>query len=171
MIKPFASRSNSFWKNQAMKWLWLRTANKRRRLLRWKRLNWCCWTWIYPSRTVRDVLGLINSQAPLLPVVIITGMRRQLDTTLIPGISAFMEKPVDVPSLLAKISEVLNENQETRLRWLRMRAEDFGRGALVGSGHITQVRIDEQSLTATGSESNGTGAGKRNGKVVLSQRK
>jgi DNA-binding response OmpR family regulator len=72
-----------------------------------------------PKQDGWDVLGLISSQAPLVPVIIITGLRSQLDTTIIPGISGLFEKPVEVPILLRTIRDLLAESTEVRLSRLR----------------------------------------------------
>jgi DNA-binding NtrC family response regulator len=69
-----------------------------------------------PRQNGWNVFGLINSQNPLLPIVIISGLKNQSDSELIPGVSAFLEKPLDVPILLKTIQELLEESAEMRLR-------------------------------------------------------
>ncbi len=71
-----------------------------------------------PKQDGWDVLGILSAQAPLIPVIIITGLKAQLDTTLIPGISALFEKPIDVPLLLRAIEKLLAESPEQRLHRL-----------------------------------------------------
>jgi DNA-binding response OmpR family regulator len=68
-----------------------------------------------PKRDGWDVLGLANSQHPLLPVIMITGLFDQLDTTIIPGVSVLLEKPIDVTILLKTIEKLLDETPEERL--------------------------------------------------------
>lgn len=69
-----------------------------------------------PKQNGWNVFGVINSQNPLLPIVIISGLKDQADTDLIPGVSAFLEKPIDVPVLLKTIDGLLQEPAEDRLR-------------------------------------------------------
>jgi DNA-binding NtrC family response regulator len=69
-----------------------------------------------PKQNGWNVFGLINSQNPLLPIVIISGLKDQADTELIPGVSAFLEKPIDVPLLLKTIEALLEEPAEARLQ-------------------------------------------------------
>ena len=69
-----------------------------------------------PGQNGWNVFGVINSQNPLLPVVIISGLKEQAESELIPGVSAFLEKPIDVSVLLRTIEKLLQETVETRLR-------------------------------------------------------
>lgn len=69
-----------------------------------------------PGQNGWNVFGVINSQNPLLPVVIITGLENQSDRELVPGVSALLEKPIDVSDLLRTIERLLVEPIETRLR-------------------------------------------------------
>jgi two-component system response regulator MprA len=62
-----------------------------------------------------DILGQVNSGYPLLPVIVITGLADQLDERTIPGASAFLEKPIEVPALLRTIEFLLNRSLEDRL--------------------------------------------------------
>jgi DNA-binding NtrC family response regulator len=62
-----------------------------------------------------DILGHVNSNYPLLPVIIITGLVNQLDETTIPGASAFLEKPIEVPVLLRTIERLLSQTPDERL--------------------------------------------------------
>jgi DNA-binding response OmpR family regulator len=70
-----------------------------------------------------DILGQVNSGYPLLPVIVITGLADQLDERTIPGASAFLEKPIEVPALLETVELVLNRTPEERLAISRMHAE------------------------------------------------
>jgi DNA-binding NtrC family response regulator len=62
-----------------------------------------------------DILGQVNSGYPLLPVIVITGLADQLDERSIPGASAFLEKPLEVPALLQTVEQLLNRTPEERL--------------------------------------------------------
>jgi len=54
-----------------------------------------------------DILGHVNAEFPLLPVIVITGLADQLDERSIPGASAFLEKPIEVPLLLQTVERLL----------------------------------------------------------------
>jgi DNA-binding NtrC family response regulator len=69
-----------------------------------------------PKQNGWNVFGFVSSQNPLLPVVIITGQSTWSDSDLAPGVSAFLEKPIDVPVLLRVIENLLVEPFERRLR-------------------------------------------------------
>jgi CheY-like chemotaxis protein len=68
-----------------------------------------------PVESGWDVFERITSQAPVLPIIIITGTANQHDTAIAAGVGALMEKPLDVPRLLKAIQELLVESNETRL--------------------------------------------------------
>jgi len=65
-----------------------------------------------------DTFERITSQAPVLPIIIITGKARQYDIAMAAGVGALMEKPLDVRQLLKMIQELLAESAETRFRRL-----------------------------------------------------
>jgi len=60
-----------------------------------------------PDRDGWDVLERVSSSYPLLPVILITGLIDQLETLIIPGASALLEKPVEAPVILRTIEELL----------------------------------------------------------------
>jgi len=62
-----------------------------------------------------DILGDVSSGYPLLPVIVITGLADQLDERTIPGASAFLEKPIEVPALLQTVEHLLNQTAEERV--------------------------------------------------------
>lgn len=63
-----------------------------------------------------DVLGYVNSEHPLLPVIVITGLADQLDETTIPGAAAFLEKPIEVPLLLQTVEHLLSLTPGERMK-------------------------------------------------------
>ena len=71
-----------------------------------------------PTRSGWDIFGAITSQDPCLPIVIITGRHDQIMLTEATGISALMEKPLNVPLLLLTVAELLEEPPEMRLKRL-----------------------------------------------------
>lgn len=62
-----------------------------------------------------DVLGHVNSAYPLLPVIVITGLADQLDERTIPGAAAFLEKPIEVPTLMLTIERLLSQTPDQRM--------------------------------------------------------
>ncbi len=71
-----------------------------------------------PLKKGWDVFERLTAQCPFVPVIIITGMPGQYRTALAAGASALMEKPIDAPTLLRTMDEVLAEPPEARLRRL-----------------------------------------------------
>ena len=63
-----------------------------------------------------DTFGRFTSFNPFIPIVIITGRQNQHELAVAAGISALMEKPLDVPQLLLTISELLAEDAEAHLK-------------------------------------------------------
>jgi len=57
----------------------------------------------------------LATRNPFLPVVIITARSNQIFPALASGAGALMEKPLDLPSLLQTIRDLLAESAETRL--------------------------------------------------------
>ena len=76
-----------------------------------------------PERSGWDVFEEITAKNPCLPVIVITGDPGQYRVAKVAGISAFLEKPIDVPVLLQTLRDLLAEPKEQRLR------------RLVGRGH------------------------------------
>jgi two-component system response regulator MprA len=70
-----------------------------------------------------DILGQVNAGYPLLPVIVITGLADQLDERAIPGASAFLEKPIEVPVLLQTVQRLLNRTPEEQLAESRTHSE------------------------------------------------
>ena len=68
-----------------------------------------------PTQDGWDILGEVNANYPLLPVIVITGLADQLDERTIPGASAFLEKPIEVPALLQAVEHLLSQSPEERL--------------------------------------------------------
>ena len=69
-----------------------------------------------PVRSGWDVFERLTTRYPLVPIIIITGMPDQYQTALAAGVSALMEKPIDAPTLLRTMGELLVEPKEERLR-------------------------------------------------------
>lgn len=65
-----------------------------------------------------DTFERITNEAPMLPIIVITGQANHYDTVVAAGVGALMEKPLDAPKLLDVIKELLTESVESRLRRL-----------------------------------------------------
>lgn len=63
-----------------------------------------------------DVFEQLTTQHPMIPFIIITGLPNQYQTALAAGVGALIEKPIEVPSLLKTMNELLAEPKEARLR-------------------------------------------------------
>jgi two-component system copper resistance phosphate regulon response regulator CusR len=74
--------------------------------------GWCTLQW----------LAGVN---PLLPVIIITGRHAQRELAEAAGVDALMEKPLNVPSLLQTIRELMEEPLERRAQRASRRTSGF----------------------------------------------
>lgn len=63
-----------------------------------------------------DVFERLTTRYPLVPIIIITGMPNQYRTARAAGVSALMEKPIEVPALLKTMDQLLAEPKEVLLR-------------------------------------------------------
>jgi DNA-binding NtrC family response regulator len=79
-----------------------------------------------------DILGQVSAGYPLLPVIVITGLADQLDERAIPGASAFLEKPIEVPTLLETVERLLNRTPEEQVAASRTNSD---------SGHPPIARL------------------------------
>lgn len=113
-----------------------------------------------PGRDGWDVLDYVSSCAPLLPVIVITGLVDQLATRIIPGVSALLTKPVEVPVMLKTIEDLLAATGEERLCWSGGYSEavqSFASEALVfqsesGGSEAASTRVDEVHKAASTSK-------------------
>lgn len=69
-----------------------------------------------------DTLEWLAAVNPLLPVIIITGRSYQRALAETAGADILMEKPLDVPLLLQRIRELMDEPMESRVQRARNRA-------------------------------------------------
>jgi DNA-binding response OmpR family regulator len=68
-----------------------------------------------PKKSGWDTFERLTAANPLRPVIIITARSGQLVTAMASGAAALLEKPLDFPTLLRTIGEVLSESIEARL--------------------------------------------------------
>ena len=71
-----------------------------------------------PRQNGWNVFGLVTAQNPLLPIIIITGLKNESDAQLVPRVSAFLQKPLDVLTLLDAMEQALAEPEEARMHRL-----------------------------------------------------
>jgi two-component system response regulator ResD len=78
-----------------------------------------------PVKDGWEMLEWLAGVNPLLPVIIITGRHAQRELAEKAGADALMDKPLNVPSLLQTIRELINEPMERRAQRASQRASGF----------------------------------------------
>jgi DNA-binding response OmpR family regulator len=78
-----------------------------------------------PVRDGWDTFEQLSREHPLVPVVIATAKPNQLFTALGAGVGALLEKPVDIPVMLATIARLLAEPRGEQLKRLAGKSADF----------------------------------------------
>ena len=68
-----------------------------------------------PVKNGWDAFECITNEAPVLPIIIITGQANQHDMAVAAGVGALMEKPLEVTELLNTMQALLTEPIEARL--------------------------------------------------------
>jgi DNA-binding response OmpR family regulator len=71
-----------------------------------------------PNRDGWDAFDLMNRTHPLVPVIIITARPQQYEHAAKLGIDALMEKPLNLPLLLATIADLLAESETKHMQRL-----------------------------------------------------
>lgn len=71
-----------------------------------------------PVNSGWETFGTLTAINPVLPIILITGMENQVELAEVAGISALMEKPLNVSLLLLTIDDLLAEAPEMRLKRL-----------------------------------------------------
>jgi DNA-binding response OmpR family regulator len=75
-----------------------------------------------PDRDGWDAFDLMNQTHPMVPVIVITARPQQYHHAAKLGIDALMEKPLDLPLLLATIADLLAEPELERMQRLTDRS-------------------------------------------------
>lgn len=78
-----------------------------------------------PRKNGWEAFERLSADYPLVPVIIVTARPNQLFTALGAGAGALLEKPLNIPTLLHTMEQLLAEPAETRLARLAGRATDF----------------------------------------------
>jgi len=78
-----------------------------------------------PVKNGWDTFERLTAEHPLIPIIIATARPNQLFTALNAGVGALMEKPMDIPTLLRTMEELLVETCEQRLARLAGRITEF----------------------------------------------
>lgn len=78
-----------------------------------------------PIRDGWETFERITSQAPALPIIIITGQSNKYDLAVAAGVGALLEKPMEAQQLLETIGRLLAEPPEQRLRRLCGYSQDL----------------------------------------------
>jgi CheY-like chemotaxis protein len=61
-----------------------------------------------------ETIEQLSAKNPMLPIILITAQHNQLFPALASGVSALMEKPLDLVKLLQTIENLLSESDEAR---------------------------------------------------------
>lgn len=78
-----------------------------------------------PFNSGWDVFEKLTALDPVLPIIIVTGRNNQSELAEAAGISALMEKPLNVPVLMQTIAKLLAEEPAARLKRLVGKRRDF----------------------------------------------
>ncbi len=78
-----------------------------------------------PIRNGWDTFERLTAEHPFLPIIILTARPNQLFTALSAGAGALLEKPMDIPTLLRTMEQLLAEPAEQRLARLVGKKTEF----------------------------------------------
>jgi DNA-binding response OmpR family regulator len=78
-----------------------------------------------PGENGWDIFERLTSGKPLLSVIIVTARSDQFFTAASAGVGALLEKPLDFPTLLRTVSDLLAEPPEIRLARMAGKATQF----------------------------------------------
>ena len=78
-----------------------------------------------PIKNGWDTFERLTAEQPFLPIIIVTARPNQLFTALSAGAGALLEKPMDIPTLLRTMEQLLAEPAEQRLARLVGKKTEF----------------------------------------------
>jgi DNA-binding response OmpR family regulator len=78
-----------------------------------------------PVKNGWDTFEMLTAEHPLIPIIIATARPNQVFTALNAGAGALLEKPLDIPTLLRTIEQLMAEPAELRLARLAGKETDF----------------------------------------------
>ena len=78
-----------------------------------------------PIKNGWDTFEQLTREHPILPVIIITARPNQVFTAVSAGAGALLEKPMDIPTLLQAMKQLLAESVEQRLARLVGKQTEF----------------------------------------------
>ncbi len=78
-----------------------------------------------PVKNGWDTFEELAREHPLIPIIIATARSNQLFTALSAGVGALLEKPIDIPTLLRTMENLLAESAEQRLARLAGKNSEF----------------------------------------------
>ena len=78
-----------------------------------------------PVKNGWDTFEQLTREHPFIPIIIATARPNQLFTALSAGVGALLEKPIDIPTLLRTMENLLAESAEQRLARLAGKISEF----------------------------------------------
>jgi CheY-like chemotaxis protein len=78
-----------------------------------------------PVKNGWDTFEQLTREHPFIPIIIATARSHQLFTALSAGAGALLEKPIDIPTLLRTMQNLLAESAEQRLARLAGKISEF----------------------------------------------
>jgi len=85
-----------------------------------------------PVKNGWDTFERLTAEHPFIPIIIVTARPNQLFTALNAGVGALLEKPIDIPTLLRTMENLLAESGEQRLARLAGKNSEFTYKACTG---------------------------------------
>jgi DNA-binding response OmpR family regulator len=86
-----------------------------------------------PVKNGWDTFEQLTREHPLIPIIILTARPNQLFTALNAGVGALLEKPMDIPTLLRTMENLLAESAKQRLARLAGKNSEFTYKRALGS--------------------------------------
>jgi len=78
-----------------------------------------------PVKNGWDTFERLTAEHPFIPIIIATARPNQLFTALNAGVGALLEKPMDIPTLLRTMENLLAESVEQRVARLAGKNSEF----------------------------------------------